>query len=306
VVFAYDVENRELLWQIVPVPGEGAIGEIAFDNRGTLWSHTTVTSFSLDTDTHEVTNVRNYQDYPWGDVDHAWVAARLWIDPYDGLLHAITQGSMYKIDRTTLDRARWFRPASFGFLHNNGNIYLARDPKVWEYTPSVRPTAAVSVEADEVAPCAKVAAELSGFGPGELVETWLRPTAAYLESIHAKTGGDLSYQFTVPGDAPAGANRLEVKRVLTGRTVTAEFDVAEPRPETEHDTIVFSDRNSGVTNYERPNGCSFLDEVWLRAPFASHGDFVGTVDEIATAWEADGLLTEAEGGAVVSTAARAR
>ncbi|MCT2583093.1 hypothetical protein [Actinophytocola gossypii] len=304
VVFAYDVERREKLWQVAPVPGEGALGELAFDNDGKLWSHTPVTVFRLDPGTRRVEAVRNYGEYPWDEVDHAWVGSRLWIDPYDGLPHVVTQRSMYKIDPTTLDRARWFRPVSYGFLHNNGNIYLARDPRVWEYTPSARPAASVSIPGDPAPPCGERPVELAGFGPGELVEVWLRPSATYLGSVHAGPDGTLSHPFTLPGDAPPGENRVEIKRVLTGRALTADFTVPAPSARTEHDTVVFGEADSRVPNGAQDDGCTFLDEVWLEAPFAGHGDFVRTVHGLAAAWRADGLFTARESRAVTVTAAR--
>lgn len=304
VVFAYDVERREKLWQVAPVPGEGALGELAFDNDGKLWSHTPVTVFRLDTGTRQVEAVRNYDSYPWDTVDHAWVGSRLWIDPYDGQPQVVTQASAYRIDPASLDRARWFRPASYGMLHNNGNVYLARDPRVWEYTPSARRAAEVSMAPGEVAPCGERTVELSGFGPNELVEVWLRPSATYLGSVHAGPDGALSHRFTVPGDTPAGENRVEIKRVLTGRSMTTTMTVAAPPPETEHATVVFGAVDSGVTNHARDNGCTFLDEVWLEAPFADHGEFVRTVGALAGEWTVDGLLTERERRAVVVAAAR--
>lgn len=304
VVFAYDVEKREKLWQVVPVPGEGAIGQLVFDNDGTLWSHTTVTAFSLDTGTRQVEAVRNYEPYPWATVDHAWVGAELWMDPYDGGLQVVAQGKAYRIDTESLNRARWFQPTSHGFLHNNGNVYLARDPRVWEYTPSARPTATVSTPPGEVVPCGEQTAELAGFGPNELVEVWLRPSHTYLGSVHAGQDGRLSHRFTVPGNTPAGENRVEIRRVLTGMSLDTGFAVSEPPQQTEHATVVFGDTDSRVPNRARDNGCTFLDEVWLEAPFADHGDFVQTVHRLASAWRADGLFTKRESGAVGIAAAR--
>lgn len=304
VVFAYDVQRRVKLWEVAPVPGEGALGEIAFDRDGKLWSHTPVTVFRLDTATRRVEAVRNYGDYPWDTVEQAWVGARLWIDPYDGAPHVVTQGAAYRIDPVTLDRARFFRPASFGFAHNNGHYYLARDPMAWEYTPAERPAARVTAGGEAVVPCGEQTATLSGFGPGELVELWLRPSAHYLGSVRAGQDGRLTHRFTVPGDLPAGAHRVEVRRVQTNASLGAPVTVAPPPPQTGYATVRFGAVDSRVPNRARDNGCTFLDEVWLAAPFTDHGDAVDTVAGLADQWLADGLFSERERGAVVAAAAR--
>jgi hypothetical protein len=128
----------------------------------------------------------------------------------------------------------------------------------------------------------------------------LRPSATYLGSLHADADGTLSHRFTVPGDSSAGENRVEIKRVLTGRAVTADLTVSARPEQTEHDTVVFGEVDSRVSNDARENGCTFLDEVWLDAPFAGHGDFVRTVRGLASAWRADGLFTARESRAVAA------
>ncbi|PZF82920.1 hypothetical protein [Jiangella anatolica] len=227
VVFAYDIEQRRKLWEIVPMPGEGAIGELAFDESGKLWSHTTVSVFRLDVATQTVEARRNYEPYPWDTVAYAHVGSRLWWDPYVDRLYVVSQARMYTIDPVTLDRARVFQPASYGFLHNNGNVFIARDLKYWEYTPSARPAAGVSAEAETVPAGRPQTVALTGLGAGEEVELWLRPSARYLGTVRADAGGTASLTFTVPLDR-SGELTVEARRLSTRGALWTSFQATEP------------------------------------------------------------------------------
>ncbi|WP_206068106.1 hypothetical protein [Nonomuraea composti] len=88
--------------------------------------------------------------------------------------------------------------------------------------------------------------------------------------------------------------------------------------------IVFGSIDSGVPNVQRDDGLpeydvpvsgipspgtdglTFLDVVWDRAPFATHGAFVSTVARAAGELVRAGRLTGAQKDAVVAAAASAR
>ncbi|RIQ18377.1 PQQ-binding-like beta-propeller repeat protein [Jiangella rhizosphaerae] len=227
VVFAYDIEERRKLWEIAPMPGEGAIGELAFDENGKLWSHTTVSVFRIDVATRTVEARRNYEPYPWDTIDYAHVGSRLWYDPHVDQLYVVSQRNMYRIDPVTLDRARVFRPASYGLLHTNGNVYIARDLQYWEYTPSARPAAAASVAADAVPAGRSQTVTFTGLGPGEQLEVWLRPNARQLGTVRADATGTASLTFTVPLDR-GGELTLEGRRLSTRGALWTSFEATAP------------------------------------------------------------------------------
>ncbi|WP_162605940.1 hypothetical protein [Jiangella aurantiaca] len=227
VVFAYDIEQRRKLWEVAPIPGEGAIGEIAFDENGKLWSHTTVSVFRMDVETREVEARRNYEPYPWDTVAYAHVGSRLWYDPYVDKIYVVSQAKMFTIDPVTLDRARVFQPASYGFLHNNGNVFIARDLKYWEYTPSARPAAAASVAADAVPAGRPQTVTFTGLGPGEQLEVWLRPNARMLGTVRADATGTARLTFTVPLDR-SGELTVEGRRLSTRGALWTSFQAAAP------------------------------------------------------------------------------
>jgi hypothetical protein len=62
------------------------------------------------------------------------------------------------------------------------------------------------------------------------------------------------------------------------------FHRAEPE-------IVFGTVDSGVANPAQPDGLTFLDVLWAKAPFASMGQFRHVVGQTATQFVRAGLLT---------------
>ena len=69
--------------------------------------------------------------------------------------------------------------------------------------------------------------------------------------------------------------------------------------------VVFGTATSGVPNRTRPDGLTFLDVLWARAPFATQGAFVDAVRVLAETWLSQGLFSGAERDAVVAAAVRA-
>lgn len=86
--------------------------------------------------------------------------------------------------------------------------------------------------------------------------------------------------------------------------VTVEVLDACPDGFPADENIRFGDRDSGVPNYDRGDGCTFLDLVWAEAPFANHGGFVRTVAELVHQWRDDGRFTGREARAVLVAAVR--
>jgi DUF1680 family protein len=78
----------------------------------------------------------------------------------------------------------------------------------------------------------------------------------------------------------------------------AYFRRSEPR-------VVFGGVDSGVANPVTSDGTSLLDEIWAGAPFATKNALVARVQSTVSAWVAAGLLTQANGRTVVSTAQQA-
>jgi hypothetical protein len=69
--------------------------------------------------------------------------------------------------------------------------------------------------------------------------------------------------------------------------------------------IVFGSSDSGVPNYKRDSGLTFLDTVWDEAPFATRAALRSTVDRVATEWLGRGLLMARERLAILEAADKA-
>ena len=126
VIFALDVETREMLWQSRPIPGERSFGDLAFDADGTLWTLSPLNLVGIDRVNGNVVDTRSYGDYPWESIEYLHGAGKLWVDPYANEIITISQGIMHSADPETLERTQLERPVSQGFLHTNGTTYLAR------------------------------------------------------------------------------------------------------------------------------------------------------------------------------------
>ena len=69
--------------------------------------------------------------------------------------------------------------------------------------------------------------------------------------------------------------------------------------------IIIAIINTGVPNMLFPNGCTMSDLLKdLKAGATNHGDYVSAVAHLTNQWNADGLITGAQKGAIQSAAAR--
>ncbi|MFM9694879.1 beta-L-arabinofuranosidase domain-containing protein [Streptomyces europaeiscabiei] len=69
--------------------------------------------------------------------------------------------------------------------------------------------------------------------------------------------------------------------------------------------VVLGGTDSGVANPAKSDGTTLLDEIWAGAPFADKGALVARVQSTVNSWVAAGLLSQADGQKVVTTAQNA-
>lgn len=219
-VFAYDVEQRELLWQVHPAEGQGSFGRPVMDADGELWVHSPQTLLRMDKESGEVLDSRTYENYPWDTVAYVHGGGVLWADPYLDDLSVVNQAAMYVIDDETLDRTRHVRPVSHGFLHSNGKVYLARDLNFYslEFEDGRgTPEATVTTNEDGT-----TTLRYEGLGANEPVELWLRNPSEPLGTARADAEGTLEHRFATP---EAGTHLLTAFRPLTRGELHVSFDV---------------------------------------------------------------------------------
>jgi hypothetical protein len=78
----------------------------------------------------------------------------------------------------------------------------------------------------------------------------------------------------------------------------AYFRRSEPK-------VVFGTTDSGVTNPARSDGTTLLDEIWAGAPFGTKAALVSRAQSTVNSWVSAGLLSQADGQKVVTTAQNA-
>ncbi|MFC1659862.1 beta-L-arabinofuranosidase domain-containing protein, partial [Gemmatimonadota bacterium] len=158
---------------------------------------------------------------------------------------------------------------------------------------------------------------------GEDLESGLMGVSFYR---HLRLDGDLAPAMT-PSDQPMHftTNDLTLAPFFIADPVASTWEPPEPEspptpgrgrrgPPTRpyhiyvrrHEPgILFGSVDSGVANATGPEGLTFLDAVWERAPFADHSQFLSAVEQIATEWEGSGALTEGDRIAIRDAATRA-
>ena len=103
--------------------------------------------------------------------------------------------------------------------------------------------------------------------------------------------------------AAAAAAALAIPLVPAG-AVAAEADACA-YGYTASSSVFFGagSASSGVANYDTGDGCTVMDEVMAGAPFANHGTFVSTVNEVTNDLRTKGILTDAERSDIANAAA---
>ncbi|WP_117208420.1 PQQ-binding-like beta-propeller repeat protein [Allorhizocola rhizosphaerae] len=132
VAFAYDIAADRVLWQTAPVPGDLALGAIAFAPDGKLWGLTVDALFELDPATGATLRYQKFASYPWDRVDHVWVDTYLELAA-DGTLYGKVQGRTYRIARDTMTLSQIVRPTSIMVKGPDGHLYLSRDQNFFTY-----------------------------------------------------------------------------------------------------------------------------------------------------------------------------
>lgn len=225
-VFAYDIEKRTMLWMINPKQGEGALGELAFDKAGNLWTAGPTSVHKLDPATGALLATRTYEPFPWNTVEYVWVGSHLWTDPQTDKLMVTAQGAAYEVDPLTLERTRVFRPVSVAFTTNSGVNYALRDIRAWQWTTHAPVAASLTVE-PTVRLGASTTIKVEGLGANEPVTLRLRPSGDLLANVVADAQGRVSYTHTVPLAASLGAGAVEVERPLTRGILRKTWTTAE-------------------------------------------------------------------------------
>jgi DUF1680 family protein len=120
---------------------------------------------------------------------------------------------------------------------------------------------------------------------------------------HLKRDGDLSRVVIPAGPVNHFTSQGRTLRPLyIGDTQSQHLYFRWYEPE-----VVFGSIHTGVPNdtIRDEDGLTFLDRVWERAPFATHGHFVGQVVDVTTDWLQAGRHTRDHRHAILTAASQA-
>ncbi|SEF18844.1 hypothetical protein [Jiangella alba] len=148
-LFVFDPATEEVVFETVPVPGDGHVSGLVFDDEGYLWGVTANAIFKFDPDTREVVAQRRYFNT---DDSRAYVRGRelYW---HDDMLVGATSGRVFEVDPDTLDMEIIATNTANLAIDKDGRYYYGRSSELLRWTPAEpAPRCDVTVDEDRTAP----------------------------------------------------------------------------------------------------------------------------------------------------------
>lgn len=132
VVFAFSIEDRELLWETVPVEGAETVAALEFDDSGRLWGTAGGQLFTVDVDTQQVEHRRGRgtaQQLAFNAADGLmyvdWGSSGLgWVDPDEGTSAVVDDRDP---DALLVDEAGYVWFSDDSFLHRFPTVVRRED-----------------------------------------------------------------------------------------------------------------------------------------------------------------------------------
>ncbi|MBD1380483.1 WD40 repeat domain-containing protein [Metabacillus arenae] len=131
-LFAFDPQSNKKLFEITPLPGEKAIGALAFDDEGYLWGMSPGKIFKFDPGTGQIIQTKELFPFTWNGVGHYWRGAFLSFDS-DGHFYGTTLGKLFKFNPETWETEILETNASLFAKDLDGNIYFSRGTDLYRY-----------------------------------------------------------------------------------------------------------------------------------------------------------------------------
>lgn len=132
VLMLWDVRQAAVLWQGVPITGEKAVSALTFDDNGMLWGLTAGSLFQFDPMKREVCRMIRLFPFDWGSIGHYWRGGYLRYRG-DGKLIGSTLQKLFTYDIANDRLDILDSDALFLAEDGNGDIYFARDTKLYKY-----------------------------------------------------------------------------------------------------------------------------------------------------------------------------
>lgn len=148
-LFVFDPATGEVVFSTVPVPGDGHVSALTFDDQGNLWGVTGNSLFKFDPTTREVVERRRYFNT---DDSGSYLRGRelYW---HNGRLVGSTSGNVFEVDPATWEMTLIATGTANLAIDPQGRYYYGRAAELLRWTPSdARPTCDRNLSADQPGP----------------------------------------------------------------------------------------------------------------------------------------------------------
>lgn len=131
-IFIFDPQTKVKIYEGTPLPGEKAIGALAFDEEGFLWGMSPGKIFKFDPETKQIIQTKELFPYSWEGVGHYWRGAFLSYDNA-GYFYGSSTGKLFKFNPSTWEVEVLETNAALFAKDLNGSLYFARGTELYRY-----------------------------------------------------------------------------------------------------------------------------------------------------------------------------
>lgn len=131
-LFVFDPETGEVVFSTVPVPGDGHVSGLTFDDQGNLWGVTGNSLFKFDPTTREVVAQQRYFNT---DDSRSYVRGRD-LQWHNGRLVGSTSGNVFEVDPQTWEMNVIATGTANFAIDPQGRYYYGRGAELLRWTPA--------------------------------------------------------------------------------------------------------------------------------------------------------------------------
>lgn len=133
VLFGWDPEKGEKLFETVPVPGASALTGFIKGPDGNFWGMGDGTLFIFDPEKREIVSTKKLYDFP-AFKSHIWRSAFLVLHP-DGQIYGTDWEKLFRLDPVTQEVTELAKDAALLVLGKDGILYFKRGTELWSFDP---------------------------------------------------------------------------------------------------------------------------------------------------------------------------
>ncbi|MBN7813490.1 hypothetical protein J0A68_21215 [Algoriphagus sp. H41] len=133
VLFGWDPESGEKLFETVPVPGASALTGFIQGPDGNIWGMGDGTLFIFDPREKKVLSTTKLYDFP-PFKSHIWRSAFLVLHP-DGNIYGTDWEKLFRLNPETKEVTQLAKDAALLVMGKDGTLYFKRGTELWSYRP---------------------------------------------------------------------------------------------------------------------------------------------------------------------------